>query len=76
MMLCHTEFAVRKWFSHFYPLATVASCQDLKDELTLGGELTITAQRCIQRMLSAKKMKMYRGWLASWKVFSDPCFVV
>ena len=31
----------KKWFKHFHPLLAVASGQDLMDELTPGGELTL-----------------------------------
>lgn len=52
----------------------MASGQDLKDELAHGVELTITVWRCIQRMLSAKEMKM-SGLASKMERVFDPHFM-
>lgn len=54
MLGCSRELR-KKWFRYFNPFAVVMSKQDLKDELGLGGELSMTGWRCIHGMISAKK---------------------
>lgn len=63
MMECGENVLNKKWFKHFHPVLAVASGQDLKDELTLGGELTLNLWRCIHHMLSQKEKIIYCGWL-------------
>ncbi|XP_048528800.1 uncharacterized protein LOC125532036 isoform X2 [Triticum urartu] len=60
---------------HFHPILAVASGQDLKDELTLGGELTLNLWRCIHHMLSQKEKIIYCGWLDRFRGIFDPRFV-
>lgn len=60
MIGCGENILKKKWFKHYHPILAVGSGQDLKDELTPGGELTLNLWRCIQRMLSEKEI-MYRG---------------
>lgn len=54
----------------------MASGQDIKDELTLGGALTFNLMTCIVRALVEKDKKMYKGWLDRWRGLFDPRFVV
>ncbi|XP_048528807.1 uncharacterized protein LOC125532036 isoform X3 [Triticum urartu] len=51
------------------------SQEDLKDELTLGGELTLNLWRCIHHMLSQKEKIIYCGWLDRFRGIFDPRFV-
>ena len=53
----------------------MASGQDLKDELTLGGELMLNVWRCMQHVLSAKEKRMYCGVACEMETDFDPRFV-
>lgn len=75
MQGCEKNVLKKKWFKHFHPILAVAFGQDLKDELIPGGELTLNLWRCIQRVISEKDKRMYRGWLDRWRGIFDPRFV-
>lgn len=54
----------------------VASGQDIKDELTPGGEVSMNVWRCIQHMLHEKDNGIYGEWLDRFRGLFDPHFVV
>lgn len=75
MLGCDKNVIRKKWFWHFHPILAVASGQDLKDELTLGGELMLNVWRCMQHVLSAKEKRMYCGVACEMETDFDPRFV-